>query len=359
MGHAVAKWADFQAAKLSQKLFGREIFADLPAPVRESDPQDVACRPGLFEPDQLDRVRHCYLNRTLRGVMDNWAADRFTETPMETYHLGAATVLPGVIYTRSARHWFSLSVPKLADVLGSYERNRHTVLLNSMQGIRYFGHWLGDDTTVYEAYRGHPDICSVHLRDWADLGFFQAAFQQNWRQHRVIDTDNLILNRNVGFSRKKTQHWHQMRDRLRQHIQPGPGAGKVVYISRGASASQREISNWDALHRWLSDQNIPVVTPENDTAEFTRNILDADVIISVEGSQACHAIYNLRPGGALLILQPPDRFHSGAQEWMRPLDMHCGMVIGTQTETGFDINPDEVSAMADRLLNAVAAARMI
>lgn len=36
---------------------------------------------------------------------------------------------------------------------------------------------------------------------------------------------------------------------------------------------------------------------------------------------------------------------------MRTLDMNCGMVVGTAVEGGFDINPDEVLQMADRLLN--------
>ncbi|MFC3166518.1 hypothetical protein [Paracoccus fontiphilus] len=81
-----------------------------------------------------------------------------------------------------------------------------------------------------------------------------------------------------------------------------------------------------------------------------RQILDASVIISVEGSQACHAIYALREGGALLVLQPPDQLYSAAQEWMRTLDMNCGMVIGTAAEGGFTINPDEVLQMVDRLL---------
>jgi hypothetical protein len=35
---------------------------------------------------------------------------------------------------------------------------------------------------------------------------------------------------------------------------------------------------------------------------------------------------------------------------MRTLDLRCGMVIGKPRNTGFDVDPDEVLQMVDRLL---------
>ncbi len=93
-----------------------------------------------------------------------------------------------------------------------------------------------------------------------------------------------------------------------------------------------------------------IITPESGRDEEIARIVDAALIISVEGSQATHSLFALREGGALLVLQPPDRFYAAPQEWMRSLDMHCGIVIGNARAEGFDIDADEVMYMADRLM---------
>lgn len=320
-------------------------------PELEARPIELPCRPGLYEPDQLNRVRSCNRGHSLASMMEVWTQTRWIERPLEIYRLGSASIVEGVIATKYALHWMALQKPRLADAVMQAPVSEETVITNSMQGLEFFGHWLGDDCAAYEAFRDHPDLKSMCMPAWNDLPFFQQAFNQQWNQNALIQSKNLILLRALGFDRRKAERYRILRSRLRAAYRDAVETGKVVFIRRGASAKPRAtIANEAELLRHLEDRGITIVTPEGNTGTFTRQILDASVIISVEGSQACHAIYALREGGALLVLQPPDQLYSAAQEWMRTLDMNCGMVIGTAAEGGFTINPDEVLQMVDRLL---------
>ena len=93
-----------------------------------------------------------------------------------------------------------------------------------------------------------------------------------------------------------------------------------------------------------------IVTAEGQSRDFINSMLDASIIITIEGSQDRHALYALRDGGGMVTLAPPDRFYIATHEWARNLDMHSGIVIGTVAEGGFTIDPDEVLQMVDRLL---------
>lgn len=279
-----------------------------------------------------------------------WTETTWMERPLSIYRLGPAVVLGGTIITNQARHWICGNKASFFDVLRGIEHKPEIVLANTTQGLGFFGHWLGDDCASFQAFQDHPELRSMRRPGWSDMAFYEQAFQQNWNEHEVMHTDNLILLRGLGFGNRKTERYRTLRRLLRERVPDRPASGRIVFIRRGASAKKREITNWDELSRRLEDHGIDILTPEGDTEAFVRSILDASLIITVEGSQACHAIYAVRDGGGLLVLQPPFQFYTAAQEWMRSLDLHCGMVIGHLDDDGFSVDPDEVLRMAERLL---------
>ncbi|WP_207102712.1 glycosyltransferase family 61 protein [Paracoccus shandongensis] len=341
----------YKTARLKQKLLGYPIFADLPEPEPTAEPRQLSCRAGLYEPDQLSRVLGCNRGVSLAYVLDVWTQTKWIETPISVFRLGPATIIGGVVATKTALHWMDWPQPKFREAFDQSPVSDETVIANSLQGLRFFGHWLGDDCTAYEEFRDHPDLRSMRRPKWNDLPFFEQAFDQHWQEDAIIRSNNLVLLRALGFDRRKAQHYRSLRKKLRKTVPEQGQSAKIVYIRRGASAKPRAIvTNEEMLIECFSKQGVEVVTPEGNAKTFAEKILDASIIISVEGSQACHAIYALREGGALLVLQPPDQVYSAAQEWMRTLDLHSGMVIGKAVEGGFTIDPDEVLQMVDRLL---------
>lgn len=352
MLHPASVWSSFQMRRLG-RFVGKPVrFREYPQQVLESEPQVIPCRPALFNPDHLSRVTHCAFGRTVAELVQVLSERSYTEGPLSTYHMGEATVLGGMIFGKGQSFFLSDRVKTgWQDILASAEMENETVLANSTQGLMYFGHWLSDDVSAFEAFRDHPGLVSLPLPAWTDVGPYSQLFGQEWIQRKIIRTRSLTLVRDLGFSRRKAARYRVLRDRLRRGFMPQDNKGKVVFLQRGPSGKPREIVNLPQLLQRLSDAGVLVVTAEGDGKKLVGSLLDASVIITIEGSQDRHCIYSLRDGGGMLTLLPPDRFYVATHEWARNLDMHSGAVIGTPVEGGFTIDPDEVLQMVDRLLH--------
>ena len=258
-----------------------------------------------------------------------------------------AVIAGGRIYTQEEHYLLSLASPVRA--LGHKIRHYDcATLLNSMQGLGFFGHWLRDDCAVYEDARDRPNLLSMERPDWPDARIYEAAFGQVWPEVSFAHVGELTLYREVGFNRDKARRLRILRDRLRTACM-APNAGRIVYIRRGRQGSKRDISNQDALETALSAAGVHVVEPGIEGQNVITETLDSEMIITVEGSQASHGVYCLADGGSMLILQPPERFYNPHHEWARLLGIGYGITIGEKDGPGFHIHPDEVLRMIDQL----------
>ena len=351
MRHPTLAWLSMKLdpfRKIGRKLTYSSLY---PVPVLESTARTISCRPALFNPEHLSRVTTCAFGKTLPELTAVLSATSYVEGPLATFQMGEATVLGGTIFTKTNSILHSSFVKSnLQDTLGSAPIYEETVLANSMQGLRYFGHWLSDDVSAFEAFHSHPNLLSLPLPSWSDMATYSQLFDQNWNQKMVIRTRSLTLVRDLGFSERKAQRYRSLRSRLRSHFNVKAGAGKVVFLRRGPSGDPREIVNSAELEQRLSAAGVSIVTAEGGNRDFIASLIDAAVIITIEGSQDRHALYALKDGGGMLTLLPPDRFYVATHEWARNLEMHSGMVIGKNAKGGFIIDPDEVLQMVDRLL---------
>lgn len=330
-------------------------FAPTPKYTPSLPPASVPCRPALFTPDHFSRVTQCAFGTTLGQLHDVLAADHYVESPLETHEVQDATMVGGIIFNRNAPILHSAFVQGgFSDTLASAPVLDDVVLINSMPGLRYFGHWLSDDTSAFEAFRDQPNVISLPLPTWDNAPVYASLFDHAWSQQMVARSRKLTLIRDLGFSRQKADRYRALRDRLRQNFGPVPdNRSKVVFLRRGPSGDPRQIANSAQLENRLAAAGVSIVTAEGDTRQLISEMLDAAVIITIEGSQDRHAIYNLRDGGGMLTLLPPDRFYVATHEWVRCLDMHSGMVVGSVAEGGFMIDPDEVLAMVDQLMTRI------
>ena len=325
-------------------------FDPLPEPMIRKMPDTVTCLPGLYERDQLDRVVRCGFKRTLEGELEKLDARSFLETPLSEYRLRDAIIAGRQIFTPETRHFFG-ALPSLASLREVCVQHDRATLLNSEQGLWYFGHWLRDDCAVYEEVQTEPNLLSMQRPHWPDRHVYETAFRQTWTATPLAHVAELTVYRELGFSRDKARRLRLLRARLRA-AHPAQGQGKIVYISRARLGAARTMSNADTVESAFAAAGITVVEPGVDGESLVRTLLDATMIITIEGSQASHGVYTLADGGALLILQPPDRFYNPHHEWTRLLGMRYGITIGQMDETGFRIEPDEVFAMIERLMAA-------
>ncbi|MBU3031253.1 glycosyltransferase 61 family protein [Paracoccus marinaquae] len=325
-------------------------FSDLVPSRYEYEPKEIACRPAIFDAEHLSRVVRCGFDIPLSRAVGILTETRFTETPMVFHDLGQTIIIGGIAVTRDKMFWLKPYLPRLASILANPPEFDRAIIPNSAAGLQFFGHWLGDDCSAYEALRDDPDLMTVQRPARPDARQYEALFDQDWRDDQVVRCRNLVVANDLGFGTGKAGRYRTLRRRLRDRLSTTGNGGGIVYIRRGPSGEQRDIVNAAEFEDRLRASGVDILTPEDGSSEFLSRILDASVVISTEGSQACHAIYGLRDGGALLVLQPPDRFYPAPHEWLRITDMRCGMVIGEARADGFYISPDEVLAMTDRLL---------
>lgn len=335
-------------AEAVRRKLGKASFDKLPTPEIMRPRTLIDCKPALFEAEQFNRVRSSAFTSTLYDEVAKLTTTRFIEAPLERYHLGPSVIAGGCIYTETATHFYGKQSPRaamrkdLADLDDVH-------LVTSQQGMNYFGHWLRDDCTLYELLReqGHEPM-ALRRPDWPDAALYETAFGHPWPTLDFARIKNLTVYREQRFNADKARRIHALRDRLRA-AHPGHDGGQIVYLSRGTTGSPRNMSNAAEFEAAIEAAGIQIVAPGSDPNTLLSALLNARMIITIEGSQAAHGVYMLGTGGSMLILQSPDRFYNPHHEWARLIGMGYGTVIGTPDETSFYMDPGEVLAMADRL----------
>jgi len=113
----------------------------LPETVDSSATTTIGCHQGLYETNQIERVLACGFKNTLANEIDKLDAHCFIERPRTCYTLRDVVIAGGWIYPEQGRLFMGDSSPlrALTQKIRLYER---ATLLNSSQGLKYFGHWL-------------------------------------------------------------------------------------------------------------------------------------------------------------------------------------------------------------------------
>ena len=312
-----------------------------------------AVRPAIYDPDQLDRVVKVGFGRTLAQQKDKLDQVEAPSAPATRMEFSDITWIGGRFYTRD-KTYFMIPGNPLTQTGTTCPRYDHVVITNSRPGLRYFGHWLRDDCAAREMdLPGDATLLSLTRPDWADSRYYETVFDQSWIDTKAFFARKLTVLTDIGFSPDKRKRLQKLRARLRQNAPANDRPGRIVYIRRGPGSVPRTMENEDALVAALSAAGVGVVDAESGGDAISREILDAKIIISIEGSQLSHATYNLAEGGAILVLQPPDRFYNPHHDWSRLLGMRYAIVVGRISEKSYTVDPDEVLRMLDTVTHAI------
>ena len=125
----------------------------------------------------------------------------------------------------------------------------------------------------------------------------------------------------------------------------------MVYLKRGPTAEARFVENEDAVVNELAKRGVEIMEAETTPLEkIISHLLEARVVITIEGSQQEHAAFTLPQSSALITLQPPYRFNNLSKDWTQCIGMKYGFVVGDPCENGFSINIDELLQTVDLAL---------
>jgi hypothetical protein len=223
-------------------------------------------------------------------------------------------------------------------------------LTNSFQGSRYFGHWLRDDcATALILEELFDRRISSPQPDWADARAYADAFRL---PHSTTTTsafiDEMYYCHDIGQNSHKARRFDILRKRIRTKVKASD-SGRIVYIARGSSASARPFLNEEEVIKELSKRGVKIVFPEQkSTYQFLEEIMDARIIIGVEGSQFSHALYALKEShSGILVIQPRERVFTAHLDWSRVMGFDFGMVVGNKRGTGFEVPYEDIFMTLD------------
>lgn len=318
---------------------------------------ELSCRPALFEPDQIGRVLRCGFDQSIGSEVEKLAATRWTSRPASICELRDVLVLGGHVFHSGGRNLLRDN-GVLTALGGRLDAFDSVAVPNSVPGLRYFGHWLRDDCSGHDLAQGFGRVVSIRRPDYRDAPLYAALLGQTWEEHSGFSARRATFLTDIGFSPAKAARLRSLRARLRARCRAAAGAG-VVLLRRGDPDPRRNPRNEAALLSRLKQAGVRVVDGDSPIETVIAQILDAEVIIGMEGSQLAHAVFLLQDGGALIALQTPLRFYNPHHEWCRLLGMQYGTVVGTIVEDGFEMDADEVLQMVDRVIGQCRAVRAV
>lgn len=252
---------------------------------------------------------YCGATRSERGVgRDNWVVDREPLTRMDSAHL-----------------------------------------VGDWTGSRFFGNFMREHFTLsLIPDAGAPQIL-LPTNPYEHVDDYRALFATQ-KPETVTNgiVKRLTIYSDYGQTDYKCQRYETLRSRLRANT--GPGAGcKMVYLKRGSTGENRILENEEILEDCLRKQGFEIVEPSQmSVAEIVDRLLDARIVVSVEGSHITHAYYTMADDGLLVVLQPPNRFAVGHKEYCDLFSITFAFVVGSPSENGFVVKLDEINQVIEK-----------
>ena len=301
---------------------------------------------AYFLPNQLERVTGWAFSfeHPRRAMEGGIKADH---SPTLGFLLKNAWLIDGTLYNGDARSYLQHRTsrwPLQLHVKNEFDRG---AIFCTARGNKWFGQWLMDDCPSYSLAKDEGIPVTTDLPIYTHTTAYENLFGMNpSRVHSAFFKEAVIF-ADVGQNRHKHTRFCAMKEKLYSQINVKSHPG--VFILRGSTGEQRILKNEIELAEYLRDKRgFRILNPSNSDIQTILNVCaGAQTVVGVEGSGLIHGILALPPGGAILTLQPPNRFVSVYKHLTDRDDQYFGFVVGIPDGDGFRINPEEVERTLD------------
>ena len=213
---------------------------------------------------------------------------------------------------------------------------KQACLISNWAGSHYFGVFLRASLPMEMLPEADEKAVSLVTKSYTHENGYRTLFSLPRPQCLTsAHIDQLTLYTDYAHNASKADRYTEMRQRMRQTLGKTPGNSAGVYLKRGATGERRIVANEAEIEAALTACGFDIVEPAKLSAEeISRRLLDAPIVVSVEGSHLAHAIYSIADGGAFLVLQPPDRFAMAFKEFTDRAGLRFAFTVGTPVENG-------------------------
>jgi hypothetical protein len=349
-----AAWKNYWPGYARHPLFrAGSVLESIASRSWEIAPGETSISPqAYYLENQLERVTGmAYTDNPRRDMAGG--VESF-QVPTRAFLIKDAWLIDGSLYTPSIR--LDLHARRRLSRLRRHLPRVHidrqidrAAIYSTIEGNEYFGLWLLDDCVNYPLAEAE----GLPITSNQPVGRHVEAYE-NWLEMHPVRVDGAFLREVVlfddwGANAHKFRRVAALREKLLSHVQAEPHPG--VFILRCGSGRSRIMHNERELAEYLRERRGFRIIDVNcdDVPSIVAACAGARVVIGIEGSHLVHGLATMRPGGALVALQPPFRFCGVLKRMTDAHQQHFGFVVGEAEGAGFRVDAGEVERTLDLL----------
>lgn len=304
---------------------------------------------AIFEAEDLAKIQAVAPDASsLAGELERVRGGPVTHFATTAYELRDAVLSGGQLFTREVYYRLGDERARLF-ASGALREHADAVLASSHYGVKYFGHWMNDDLPKLLAARDIGHAVSTLLRPTAAqrrylelLGLETETLSDAWFRKIVVIDD-------VGQNAYKRERIRRLRALAGAHAPAEPSAG--VMLLRGHTGIRRVLLNEDDVAEMARRRGYAVIDPAAvDAGELLRICVGARVVVGVEGSQLMNGIMWMAADGAVLTIQPPQRFTMVLKAYCDAVGIRFAFIVGdARGSDDFRVDPQALERMLDRV----------
>ena len=307
--------------------------------------ETVTYLPPVYLDGQIERV--------IGSPQEVESATKLTgyHAPTIAYHLREVALVDGSVYSGTLKFFvghFKAPIP-----VEPVDLDR-AALASTFYGVKYFGHWLRDDCTHWLLANeiDLPPLClpsptGLHVEGYKSL------FEQSWTPTFRARVKHLTIFGDHDQNGLRRQRYERLRNIIAAHFMRN-NRRSLVYLKRGNDGTPRRIQNEAEIIDTLTRSGFTVLdTASTPLEELLGTLVDARLVVSLEGSHIAHCVCSIPNDSGLLVLQPPDRFGASHRLWTNCLGIRSGFVVGRKSGAGYHFDMIEIRRTIDLLERAV------
>jgi capsular polysaccharide biosynthesis protein len=303
---------------------------------------------AIFDPSDIHRITGVAADDTIEEQIRRTQASTANHGATVAYELRDAVIANGHVFTRNVYYRIG-NKPAPLIARSQIAHLPDGVLATTPYGIRYFGHWMGDDLPLHLAARDLGRPLSVLSEPTARQQAFLKLLAVSTEVIQDAYVDRLVIVDDTGQNAYKRERLARLRALAKPYGSADPVPG--VMLLRGHGGANRKLVNESEIANLARDRGFTVLDPAiTDAAEILRVCTGVKIVLGVEGSQLTNGMLWMDARGTLVALQPPQRFCVVLKDWCDAIGSGYAFVVGHESgPTEFSIDPDGVRRLLDRL----------
>lgn len=344
-----------------QKLPPRRSMSECASKTWEIAPSRTwTTKPMIALAGQFEKILKFDELTTVKTERTRFFGGEVTDAPLQAYEFKNVMLYRGAIVAWKNSHQvlpYGVEPARLSDV--NAVRINEGALSGSYLGLKYFGHWIHDDTPLSllaEEYGEpiSPTPVNMHPNEIKETHFngYVRLLDLHWRPEDAVIFDKLTMFNDVECTIHRGQRLQVLRERVAKKMGRAKKS-KRVFILRGIKDHGiRNFVNEREVAAALEADGFSVVDPLLlSVDEIAEKLYGAEIVVGMEGSHPAHAIPFIDQDGMLLMISPPERYNSPIKRIYDVLDVSYGNIVGDKVSNGFTASIDDIRRTIDLYLS--------